>query len=173
MANQPGTQHEAAPGTLICRCQQQAGSKPSLPVKLSLVRFDAVVSSTLLRARETAEILADALRLPLHAPQREFDERHTGAVSDLTSSEIETRFPGLLESRRQGQPIEIPGGVSWSAFRSRVIRSFARLDKTGIRCMLLVTHEGVLRVVASHFNEPQGKYRNLHGRWVNTKSRFW
>lgn len=129
--------------------------------------FDEVVSSSLLRARETAEIVAGQLKLPLHKFLSDFDERHSGLLSGLRSGEIETRFPGLLDEWRQGNIIQIPGGESWDVFTRRVIQGFAHFKNFDAQRILLIAHEGVLRAVAHHLKEPHQKHENLQGRWLN------
>ncbi len=131
--------------------------------------FDAVVSSSLRRARETAEIVASQLNLPLLAPLPDFDERHAGAISGLTSNEIAARYPGLLDAWRQGNLIEIPEGEQWDAFTKRVIRGFQAFENLGAQRILLVAHEGVLRAVAHHLKEPHQKHGNLQGRWLKMR----
>jgi broad specificity phosphatase PhoE len=128
--------------------------------------FDGIVSSSLLRARETAEIIATQLKLPLHNPLPNFDERHAGEISGLTSGEIEMKFPGLLGEWRQGNPIEIPGGELWALFTKRVLQGFAHFKDYDAKRILLISHEGVLRAVAYHLKEPHKKHGNLQGRWL-------
>ena len=135
---------------------------------LADMKFDAVVSSSLLRARETAEIVAGQLTLPLHQPLPDFDERHAGMISGLTSSEIEVKFPKFLNEWRQGNISEIPGGESWDVFMKRVSQGFAHFKGFGTQRILLITHEGVLRAVASHLKEPDQKHENLQGRWLES-----
>lgn len=130
--------------------------------------FAGIVSSSLLRAQETAAIVAAQLKLPLYPPLADFDERQAGLISGLTSSEIEMRFPSLLDEWRQGNIIEIPGGESWAVFTSRVIKGFAHLENCGAQRMLLITHEGVLRAVAYYLKESHQKYGNLQGRWLES-----
>ena len=48
---------------------------------LADMNFDGVVSSSLARACETAEIIATQLTLPLHRPLPDFNERHAGLIS--------------------------------------------------------------------------------------------
>lgn len=74
-------------------------------------RFDAVCSSTLVRAVETATIIASALGLRQLGPMREFDERFAGPMLGMTSAEIEERWPGL-PTMAVGLP---PGDSRWRA----------------------------------------------------------
>jgi broad specificity phosphatase PhoE len=95
---------------------------------------DAVYTSDLARARETAEIVADALRLPVVVDDR-LREVDVGAWSGLTAVEIETRFPG---KSRPGESAEAMG--------ARVIEALLEIagSHDGGR-VLVVTHGGPMR----------------------------
>jgi len=58
--------------------------------------FDAIVTSTLQRARLTGELIASALALPMLAADAELSERSAGEWEGLTRAEIERDFPGYL-----------------------------------------------------------------------------
>ncbi|MBV9863997.1 MAG: histidine phosphatase family protein [Abitibacteriaceae bacterium] len=152
------------PLSTLGRAQTQAAC-PSLAAP----NFERVISSSLLRARATAQIVSRQLKLPPPEIRADFDERHAGKISGLTSSEIETTFPGLLEQWRRGDPIELPGGELWTTFTSRVIGGFAHFKHCDAQRILLIAHEGVLRAVAYHLGEPHQKYQNLQGRWLELK----
>jgi broad specificity phosphatase PhoE len=129
-------------------------------------RFDAVGSSTLVRATETASIIASALDLPRLAPMRHFDERFGGRISGMTSAEIEERWPGLLDRWRSGVPVEIPGGEPWQAFVARVLEGLERLPAAPGR-LLVVSHMGVQRAIDHAVGRPPSWYGNLEGLWVS------
>lgn len=56
-------------------------------------RWDAVVSSPLVRARETAEILASSLGIPLGGSYDELVEQDFGAAEGALVSELAARWP--------------------------------------------------------------------------------
>jgi len=56
-------------------------------------RWDAVVSSPLVRARETAEILASSLGIPLGGSYDELVEQDFGVAEGALVSELATRWP--------------------------------------------------------------------------------
>ena len=56
--------------------------------------WDAVVSSPLVRARETAELIADALGLELGAAYPEFVERDYGPFEGANATECIAKYPG-------------------------------------------------------------------------------
>jgi len=129
-------------------------------------RFDSVCSSTLLRARETATIVAAALELRTLRAMSEFDERFAGPMSGMTSAAIEARWPGLLDRWRAGSPPDIPGGEPWPEFVDRVRVGLAKLEGLPGR-ILLVSHMGVQRAVEHAFARPPRWYGNLEGLWVD------
>jgi broad specificity phosphatase PhoE len=61
--------------------------------------IDAIYSSDLLRARVTAEIVADALHLPVYSDAR-LRELNLGVFQGMTHPEISAKFPKELEASR-------------------------------------------------------------------------
>lgn len=110
----------------------------------------AVVTSDLLRASQTAEIIAQELGLPSPKLDCRLRERGAGEWTGLTSQEIEIRSPGQLEAWRSGRIVDPHGSESWDAFRARVLTALneVRTGALGPR-ILVVAHQGVLRVIES------------------------
>ena len=54
--------------------------------------FDCILTSPLKRARETADIIAEALDLPIEADPI-WEERNIGEVAGMTGEEVNRRFP--------------------------------------------------------------------------------
>jgi probable phosphoglycerate mutase len=101
----------------------------------------AVYSSDLPRSRETAEIVASSLGLPvqLDARLREVD---VGEWSGLTSVEVEERFPDGFERRRAGAT-GWEQGEEYEAMSARVVAALLEIAARheGGR-VLVVTHGG-------------------------------
>jgi probable phosphoglycerate mutase len=138
--------------------------------RFAALGFDRVASSSLVRATETASILADALGLPRIAPDPLFDERFAGPMSGMTSAEIDSRWPGLLARWDAGEEIEIHGGEPWPDFVARVARGLAGLRSEPQRT-LLVAHMGVQRAIEHALGRPLGRYTNLEGFWAQDELR--
>lgn len=136
---------------------------------LSSHRFDAVASSALARARETASIIASSLDLPQFEPIRRFDERFAGRMSGMASTEIEARWPGLLDQWKSGAPVEIPGGEPWNAFVDRVCEGLRDLEMVSGR-ILVVSHMGVQRAIEHVLGRPLAWYGNLEGFWITPEA---
>lgn len=114
-----------------------------LAEELHTTPFDAVYSSDLRRAHETAAILAAPHGVPVlvDADLREID---IGSWSGLTRAEIETRFP---DGRR-------PDGETREQHAARVLAAVERIagEQLGRR-VLIVTHGGTLRALHGHISD--------------------
>jgi probable phosphoglycerate mutase len=109
----------------------------------------AVVASDLVRARETAEILADLLGLELEVEPR-LRELDVGRWSGLSHAEIARRFPEELAGLRAGvSDVRPGGGETWEELRARARAAVLAIDRRHPgRRVAVVTHSGLLRVLA-------------------------
>jgi 2,3-bisphosphoglycerate-dependent phosphoglycerate mutase len=105
----------------------------------------AVHSSDLSRAVQTAQPLARALGLALHA-HADLRERHFGRFQGLSYSEIEAQFPDDARRWRTREPDFQPGGgESLLALSARVQAAFTRLAQAHAgHTVVVVSHGGVL-----------------------------
>ena len=83
-------------------------------------RFEAIYSSDLQRACETAEIVAASLGLTV-TPDARLREIHQGVWEGLLATDVEARYPNELAARRS-DPIggRAPGGESVAEVAARV-----------------------------------------------------
>ncbi len=107
----------------------------------------ALYSSTLLRARETAEIIGAELGLPVLLDER-LIERGMGDIAGMTGSEIEAQFPELTREWQQStRMIAPPGGESVELFDRRVREVLGEIvERHAGESVVVVTHGGVLAV---------------------------
>ena len=114
--------------------------------------LDAVYSSDLLRASQTAEKLTQTLGIGLqkHAGLR---ERHFGSFQGMTFAQVEATYPTEAKCWRDRTPDFIPGGSreegeSLQAFSDRVLQTLdaIALEYQGQK-IAIVTHGGVLDVI--------------------------
>lgn len=114
--------------------------------RLSREAVDALYSSDLGRARQTAEAIAAALMLPL-VTDPGLRERHYGTFEGRTHDEIRRDDPEAYERWHARDPaFELPGGgESLAAFHERVHSTLETLAQRhrGER-VVAVTHGGVL-----------------------------
>lgn len=135
-----GTSLEAA--GLTERGRQQAAR---LAARLCTTRVDALVSSDLLRAVETAEIVSAAIgKTPaLDSGWREID---MGRWHGLTLAEIQDRYAEEWAASRQDPHAARGGGESFAVFQVRALRAAAALHaRYPGQTVAVVTHGGTVR----------------------------
>jgi probable phosphoglycerate mutase len=114
------------------------------------LRFDAIYSSDLQRAWETAGTIAAALDL---APQplpalREID---VGSWSGLTAAEVLAQDGDAYERFRSGEDVPRGGGERFLDLYTRVVAAVEQLaDQQPGRTLALVTHGGAVRALIMH-----------------------
>lgn len=121
--------------------QQGLAQARQLAQKLRGVGLDVLYSSPLRRALQTAQILAEALDVPLHTEPR-LVEIHQGEWQTLLYTEIAARYPELFD-RWQTEPwtVTIPGGENIAQVQERV---YAAVDE------ILSRHEGQCIGMVAH-----------------------
>jgi broad specificity phosphatase PhoE len=122
------------------------------------VKFDLAISSTLVRAKETAEIITSALLVPLELDEI-WLERDIGEMEGLTSSEVKQRpRPPYVT------PYDSVGGDGegdWALFL-RAGQALHSLLKRPAGSYLIVSHGGLLNqlmhaiVGVAHHADPSG-----------------
>ena len=130
----------------------------ALADRLKDTGIEAILSSDLSRAAETAKIVAEGLELahPItHDPG--LREAHLGEAQGLTRAEIEARFGLNLAERWRSwkatdADVSYPGGETGTVIRERVFGALERYLKSnphhrkiGVAC-----HGGVIRRVMQH-----------------------
>jgi probable phosphoglycerate mutase len=119
-----------------------------LALRLTSEPIDAVLSSDLLRAKQTAEALAAQIDKPMIVDTA-LRERGFGIFESLTADEIKQRYP-LDFGRWQAREWEyvIPNGESLAQFYGRIRAAFDRLGpQYAGSTIAAVTHGGVLDCV--------------------------
>lgn len=118
--------------------------------------FDLVVSSDLVRARRTAELLSGNPEVSVEPLLREYD---VGQWSGLTRPEIERRWPGMLARFSGDLRSTPPGGEDRWAFDERVSDAAVAVallaQREGAERVLVVTHGGVIRSLARRAGLPE------------------
>lgn len=115
--------------------------------KLGAIKFDAVYSSDLQRARILAENLADPLELPVRQLEV-FRERHFGIFQGMTLAEMEAFDAETFhEWNKDRIRRRVEGGESFEDLQNRVMPGIKMLVESfaGAR-IALVAHGGPIRV---------------------------
>lgn len=124
-----------------------------------------IVSSDLLRAAETADIIAAELGLNPVQRDEQLREIDVGRWSGLTSDEIEQRWPGSIERWRAGEHVG-NGGEERDAFLERIVRAVHAHARFASDPALVVTHGAAIGVLERHLGvHPGTAVPRLAGRW--------
>lgn len=114
--------------------------------RLEKFNIDAVYSSNLIRAVETADIINEHLNKPRFYDDR-LEEANFGEMTGLENDVIKTRYKDFLEKRASMvEDVSYPGGGDCSA--SVFERAFAAIQdivKEDYENVCIVTHGGVIR----------------------------
>jgi broad specificity phosphatase PhoE len=106
--------------------------------------IEAVISSPLKRAAESAKIIADMLRVDVKLDPR-LMEIHAGIFQSHTWEEIDERFPAESRQWRSHDPdFRIPGGESRRDIMQRAAEAFYALREARYRQAIVVAHGGSL-----------------------------
>ncbi len=137
----------------------ELGRRQAYVAAAAIGAVDGIVSSDLLRAAETAAIIAQQLGVGPVVVDERLRERDVGQWTGLTRVEIDKGWPGWLEQARQPEGFE---GVD--AVLARVVESFGAMRTASPGgSLLVVTHGGVIRALARSHGLDDLPIANLAG----------
>jgi alpha-ribazole phosphatase len=115
--------------------------------RLSSEKINAVYSSTLSRARSTAEIIASGHKVEV-TPCDELCECNFGDIEGLNFEEIKRLYPALAEELSERKTGSFPGGETLEQLNDRVQTFRQRLEKhKPEETVLIVAHGGPIRLI--------------------------
>lgn len=118
--------------------------------RLAREKITAVYTSTLSRARSTAETIASRHKTKITACE-ELRECNFGYIEGLTFGEIQRLHPELAEELLNWKTVAFPGGESLEDLDKRVVSFLDRLNKHKEKeTVLVVAHGGPLRLIICH-----------------------
>lgn len=128
------------------------------------VTFDQVITSPLARARETAEIIAAALNVPLETDPL-WLERDIGEIAGITAAEFRERYPERATFFTPYDSVGTDGEGDWALFL-RAGQALHKLLRRPVGRYLVVSHGGLLNQVmhavvgiAPHANDSGPRFR--------------
>ena len=125
------------------------GIKQSLKLaeklKADKCNAEIIYSSDLLRAKQTAEILANHLNLEI-AYNQGFREVNNGDLAGMDNNLANKLYPDLFWKNLKWEQ-QYPNGESPKEFYERVKTAWDNLIKTDNESIILVTHGGVINVI--------------------------
>lgn len=117
-----------------------------LAEKIKEIEFDIMISSPLLRAVQTAQVISEMCDIP-YSINKSFIERNLGVYEGLTNQEIQFQYPDLFVRNVTRQIDDAPtGGETIRQFDNRILEAVKQL-KNQYPChnVLLITHGFVIR----------------------------
>ncbi len=120
-----------------------------LASRLATLPIKAIYSSDLVRASETAEIVAKRLKIqPILDPA--LRERNGGSFQGLTFEELQEQFP-VMWRRVRLEYATPPGGESLYEVAKRLTSAFEAISRRHKgEMVMLVSHGGALNLLISH-----------------------
>jgi broad specificity phosphatase PhoE len=108
-------------------------------------------ASPLLRARETADIIGEALDVPV-APDERLKEHGVGDITGLTWEQIGEQYPDVAQCWAEDpENLKIPGAEESAPFRARVVAAFDDIvARHAEETAGVVTHGGTLGTFLNH-----------------------
>ena len=126
-------------------------------------KFDLIAASSLQRARHTAEIIAEKHGVNDLIIDDRLKESFIGPWEGLTYEEIESGWPGYLESFKQPPDFESNQNV--------VNRMTAAFVDIAAKCRggqaLIISHSGVIRTIRRELKVADARLENLGGCWFD------
>lgn len=105
----------------------------------------AIVSSPLIRARQTADIIARGIPITIEPDFKEWNQY--GILTGKVRSEARKEYPELAEKVKD-RLNTIDGAESYDDFSKRVSAAFDRLvESVRDGCIAVITHAGPIRVI--------------------------
>lgn len=139
--------------------------------------FSKVYSSSLVRSRETAEIIARSLRLASPEYHDGLKERNFGAIQGIPKAELAELNPVLLQQILKRNPATFfEQGESMDEFADRVLAAIAHIARQNSgKKILAITHGWTMDVITRHIaGLPRGamlsrKRKNGECAWLEVR----
>lgn len=166
--------HGATDWNLQGRCQgstdrelSEAGIRQAEQISrlLSGEKFDAVYSSHLRRARQTAELISRPHELPVHIEEKLRELDH-GELEGLTFNEIKSRYGEFLARwRTEPADIRVPGGERLADVADRAwngLHGILERHPEAMRILIVSHNFPILGIVCRITNTHLNSYRSFH-----------
>ncbi|MET3696204.1 uncharacterized phosphatase [Bacillus oleivorans] len=126
--------------------------------------FDVIISSPMVRARQTADLINNQVGLPAIIEMADFMERDYGLVSGMTIEEKKKKFLNQ----------EHPSVESWEALSQRVMKGIDTIHEIYKgQSVLLVVHGGVINAILGSISNEElghGKTKIMNGSITNIEN---
>lgn len=128
-----------------------------LAQKLHDIELEIIFSSPLLRAKQTAQVLAQEKNIPIEIID-DLRECHYGVAEGQLISDLSQLYPQILQNwnnpDEQYKDISFPQGESKQAALERVLKVIKHLATTQYTNMALAIHGGTMAQLLNHYQIP-------------------
>ncbi|HEX2910091.1 MAG TPA: histidine phosphatase family protein [Chloroflexia bacterium] len=115
------------------------------------IKADVLIASNLARARQTAEIIAPALGLPVILDE-EVQEMRPGEADGLTFQQAEQKYGKYPDYRQKPFATHAPGSENWPEFTLRAVSALERITREYAgKNIVVVCHGGVIDASMVYF----------------------
>ncbi len=114
--------------------------------------IEVVFSSPLIRARESAEIISQAVGAPVQIVEG-LEERDYGVLTGLTKKEAREKYPDVVESHKDYLSTD-PEGEGYDDFNRRVVDTFKDILTRNDATVAIVSHGGPIKMILRHLGQP-------------------
>jgi len=144
----------------------ELGRRQAVVAAMSIGAVDGIVCSDLLRAAETAAIIAEQIGVGPVVVDERLREREAGEWTGLTRAEIDKGWPGWIDAARQP-----PGYEGTDEVLLRAAAAIGAIhDANPGGSLLVVTHGGVIRALARSHGLDDIPIPNLAGLTVRVSA---
>lgn len=147
----------------LCNVDVELSSEGRLQAELLRDRIknyhiDALYSSNMIRAKQTAQIINEALQLP-HEIRQDLQEISFGLMEGKSDEFIMENYSEFkTEQMKMMEDIPYPGGENGTSVYERAMPIIQELVQSGKKNIVIVTHGGTIRVLlAALFGKNQAR----------------
>ncbi|MEK7639390.1 MAG: histidine phosphatase family protein [Patescibacteria group bacterium] len=115
-------------------------------------KIDVIFVSSLIRARESADIINEKLNTRIEVMDG-LRERNYGVLGGLTKAEAIEKYPEVVEAHKDPANTDSEG-ESQSDFMERVLSTFSSIKESGHDVVAVVSHGGPIKTIIRHLNMP-------------------
>lgn len=136
---------------------------------LSSDNWDVIISSPLIRAKMTAEIIADKLGLKEIVVVNDFIERNWGAATGLERNAVKSKYPNE----------DVPGVEPWEELANRGMKALNNVVKNyKNKRIIIVSHGALIRTILDNITAGKtkiefGRLSNASVSIINNNDDFW
>lgn len=124
------------------------------------IPVDAVYSSALIRAEQTAEVIAGAVGVAPKAGDAAVNEIEFGELTGLSDRQIDERFGAFMERRRSLEAdLAFPGGECGADVWRRAYPFLEKVAQSGHEHAVVVTHGGTIRSILAGVLHMEQRHR--------------